>query len=417
MSVEITSTNPVVKAVIEKTAPRPAQIAAARGMLPLPQADLLEVLVNLSQGEDAELSSIAETTLKNQDYQGLPEIVSSNTVSPRILDYFATRENIPSQIHEAIITNPQTPDTAIIRIARQTLNGDLLELITLNQQRMIRVPAIIDAIIANPYRTAEAERRAQETRREFFEKERGAQQIANELRAQGKTAAAEFIEQADFAESLAEIEASGAELTVGSNLTLEDALLIAEHIEAPDSETDDSWLSLEYIEEFYEETEEQRQAIIHKIIGEMKAEDDLTAERVSMITRILRMTMKDRVKLAQKGDREARNILIRDPNRVVAQAVINNPRITEQEVEKIASMRTVPEDVLRQIAIGRKWARIYPIMHNLARNPRTPIGNVVSILTRLQLRDLDAIVKNRNVSEAVRKQAQRLSAARKGGKS
>jgi hypothetical protein len=149
----------------------------------------------------------------------------------------------------------------------------------------------------------------------------------------------------------------------------------------------------------------------------MRADDDeLTTERISMISRILRMTMKDRVKLAQKGDREARNILIRDPNRIVAQAVIQNPRITEQEVEKIAAMRTVPEDVLRQIAIGRKWARIYPIMHNLARNPRTPLGNVVTILTRLQLRDLDAIVKNRNVSEAVRKQAQRLSMARKGGR-
>jgi len=43
-----------------------------------------------------------------------------------------------------------------------------------------------------------------------------------------------------------------------------------------------------------------------------------------MINRIMRMGMKDRVKLAIKGDREARNILIRDPNRIVAQAVVNN---------------------------------------------------------------------------------------------
>ena len=400
---EITSANPVARAIIQGTAPRPAQIAAARGILPLPQADLLEVLVNLAGSDDAELASTAETTLTNQETAALPHIVESTEVAPSILAYFADRENFPAEIHQAIISNPKTPDTAIIKFARKTSNGELLELIALNQQRLIRVPAIIDAIIANPYRTAEAERRAQETKREFFEKERGAQQIANELRARGQEAAAEFIEQSETASS--------------PNFNFEDAVLLAKHIEIPDLETDDSWLSLEYIEEFYEESEEQRQAIVSKIIGELKAEDDeLTAERISMISRILRMTMKDRVKLAQKGDREARNILIRDPNRVVAQAVIQNPRITEQEVEKIAAMRTVPEDVLRQIAISRKWSRVYPIMHNLARNPRMPIGNVMSILVRLQLRDLESIVKNRNVSEAVRKQALRLATQRKGGK-
>jgi hypothetical protein len=399
---EITSANPVVRAIIQGTAPRPAQLAAARGILPLPQPDLLEALVNLAGGSDAELASLAETTLSNQDAGGLQHIVESIETAPSILAYFADQENLPAQIHEAIIANHKTPDTAIIKLSRKTSNGELLELITLNQQRMIRVPAIIDAIIANPYRTAEAERRAQETKREFFEKERGAQQIANELRARGQEAAAEFIEKSE---------------TAATDLSLEDAILLAKHIEIPDIETDDSWLSLEYIEEFYEETEEQRQAIVNKIVGELKAEDDeLTTERISMIMRILRMTMKDRVKLAQKGDREARNVLIRDPNRVVAQAVIQNPRITEQEVEKIAAMRTVPDDVLRQIAISRKWARIYPIMHNLARNPRTPIGNVITILTRLQLRDLEAIVKNRNVSEAVRKQALRLATQRKGSR-
>ena len=126
------------------------------------------------------------------------------------------------------------------------------------------------------------------------------------------------------------------------------------------------------------------------------------------------MGMKDRVKLAMKGDREARNILIRDPNRIVAQAVIQNSRITEQEVEKVSAMRSVPEDVLRQIAINRNWARNYSIVHNLARNPRTPIANVISILTRLQLRDLQAMTKNRNVSDAIRKQALRLVTARAG---
>jgi hypothetical protein len=128
----------------------------------------------------------------------------------------------------------------------------------------------------------------------------------------------------------------------------------------------------------------------------------------------MKMGMKDRTRLAMKGDREARNILIRDPNRIVAQAVIQNPRITEQEIEKVASMRTVTEDILRQIAINRQWSRCYQVVHNLAKNPRTPIANVLNILSRLQLKDLNALSKNRNVSDAVRRQAMRLSQARTG---
>lgn len=408
MTTEITSSNPVVKAIISGTAPAPACLAAARGMLPLPQIDLLEALVFLAKSSDGEIAATANKTLDNQDTSALIDLFENAEVAPTILAHFASKQGLSEHLYEVVLANPKTPDTAVLQFSRQSQNGSLLELVALNQQRLIRTPAIIDAILNNSFRTVEADRRASETKREFFEKERGAQQIANELRAQGKDAAAEFIEKAEFA----------ATLDNPDSLSVDDALFIAKFIEIPDSEVDDSWLSLEYIEEFYEESPEEREAIVNKILGDIRLEenDEITGERISAISRILKMTMKDRVKLAMKGDREARNILIRDPNRVVAQAVVQNPRITEQEVEKIAAMRTVPNDVLRQIAINRQFVRNYIIMLNLARNPRTPIGNVVSILTRLQLRDLQSLVKDRNVSEAVRKQAHRLVNARTGGK-
>ena len=409
MNSEISSTNPAVRAIVAGTAPRPAQVAAARGILPLPQADLMEILVAFAgKTDDAELADAARQTLDAQDAGEIENIVKSNEIAPRVLAFFAERENLPKQIYESILANPKTPDAAIVNFARRTANGELLEIVSLNQQLLIKIPAIIDAIIANPYRTAEAERRASEVKREFFEKARGAQQIADELRAQGKEAAAEFIENAEFAANLQET-------ATATNLSFEDAILLAEHIEVADADIDDSWLALEFIEEFYEETEEQRKLIVDKILGELSAEDDeISGDRISMINRILRMTMKDRVKLAMKGDREARNILIRDPNRIVAQAVIQNARITEQEIEKISAMRSVPGDVLRQIAINRNWARSYSVVHNLARNPRTPISNVMTILTRLQLKDLQAMTKNRNISDAIRKQSLRLVTARQG---
>ena len=84
------------------------------------------------------------------------------------------------------------------------------------------------------------------------------------------------------------------------------------------------------------------------------------------------------------------------------------------QTEKIAAMRSVPEDVLRKVANDRQWARSYAVVHNLARNPRTPVANVMNILSRLQLKDLAALSKNKNVSDTVRRQAHRLSQARTG---
>ena len=404
MNFEIHSTNPVVRSVIEGKVPRPAQLAAARGILPLPEHELLEVLVTFAASGDAELAEHAAATLKAQDAGALAALARSSDAAPSVLNYLSGATDLPAQIHESVLANINTPVEAIVQFAKTSSSSELLELIAFNQQLLIQTPALIDAIIANPAGSAEAQRRAAETKREFFEKERGLQQVASELRAQGKEAAAEFIEQADFA-----LDADGA------GLSADDAAFLASMIEVPDSETDDSWLGLEYLEEIYEETAADRSAIADKIFGEMRMEDShVPNERLSVINMIMRMGMKDRVKLAMKGDREARNILIRDPNRIVAQAVVSNPRLTEQEVEKIAGMRTVTEDILRQLAASRQWSRSYQVVHNLAKNPRTPIANVLNILARLQLRDLAALSKNRNVSDAVRRQALRLSQARTG---
>lgn len=400
MSFAIESANPVVKAVIEGTAPRPARLAAARGILPLPQIDLLEVLVAFATSDDTELSGHAKQTIRTQDTETLNVLVRSAEIPVPILSYLATVGELPRKIHESIISNSKTPVTTIIKFAGETKSVELLDAISLNQQLLVEAPAVIDAILKNPNRTSEVERRATETKREFFQKERGQQQIANELRAQGKEAAAEFIENSEFE---------------GLGISESDALFLAEHIVIPDSETDDSWLGLEFIEEIYEETPEQRQAIVNKILGEFRSESvDLPSERISIINTVMKMGMKDRTRLAMKGDRESRNILIRDPNRIVAAAVVTNPRITEQEIEKIAAMRTITEDILRQIANSRQWSRSYQIVHTLAKNPRTPMANLMNILSRLQLKDLNSLSKNRNVSDAVRRHAVRLSQARTG---
>jgi regulator of extracellular matrix RemA (YlzA/DUF370 family) len=191
--------------------------------------------------------------------------------------------------------------------------------------------------------------------------------------------------------------------------------LIAEHIEVSDADLDDSWLPSERYEELRAETPEEHAANFKRVIEFERIElGDVPPERVSLIRRLMFMNARDRMKMAMKGDREARSILIRDSNRVVAVAVIQNPRVTDQEVENIAAMRTVADEVLRLIAMNRNWARSYAIIHALVRNPRTPLPTAINTLLRIRTKDLKNLSQNRNVSEAVRRQALRLSQARSG---
>jgi hypothetical protein len=399
-----TSSNPIVQAIAGGTAPAQARAMAAKGLLPLAAEDLLEVLVLLRADSDAEIARSAEETLGEQTADVLLGAAQSPEAPLRVLAYLARRADAGREVHEAAVSNERTPAEAVADLAAATAEGSLLELISINQQRLIRAPAIIDAVLANPARTTEAERRVRETRREFFEKQFGVQQVAEEMRARGMTAAAEFVESAESS------VATGAVA-----LSVEDAWLLAQHIEVSDADIDESWLPSERIEELLAESEEQRAENIERIIEEAEKEiGDVAPERISLIRRIMLMTVKDRIKLGMKGDREARSILIRDGNKVVATAVVHNPRITDKEVESIAAMRTVSEDVLRTIALNRAWARSYPIIHNLARNPRTPLPTAVQILTRLHTRDLQSLSQNRNVPESVRRQAYRLTQTRKG---
>jgi hypothetical protein len=399
MTTNANSTNPVVRSIISGNAPPAARLAAARGLLPLPQADLIEALIHLSSDNDPVVARAAQGTLDAQQPSDLLSVAQTNDAAPSVLGYFASLSNASREIHEAVAGNDNTPDGAIALLAGITTDAALLEFITLNQQRLIRAPGIIDAILLNPARTAEAERRAKETRREFFEKERGARQIAQELRARGNNAAAEFFESAELAPA-------------DGQMSVDDAWLIAQHIEVSDADIDDTWLAREFIEEMMAETPEQIAANAQAIINAERLEGDASPERISLIRRIMFMTVKDRVKLGLKGDREARGILVRDSNKIVATAVMHNPRLTDHEVENISTMRTVAEEVLRLIGTNHAWARSYPIIHNLARNPRTPMATAVHILPRIRTKDLKAISLNRNVSEAVRRQAYRLSEMR-----
>lgn len=124
--------------------------------------------------------------------------------------------------------------------------------------------------------------------------------------------------------------------------------------------------------------------------------------RDSTVQKIAALNVAGRMALAMKGSREERAVLVRDPNKIVAAAVLSSPKLNETEVEAIAKMANVSEDVLRTIGVSRAWTKSYAIVHALVRNPKTPLAMSMNFLQRINDRDLRSLSTNRNIPEVLR---------------
>jgi hypothetical protein len=133
------------------------------------------------------------------------------------------------------------------------------------------------------------------------------------------------------------------------------------------------------------------------------SEGETDEERKQSVTqRLASMTVAQRMGVAMKGSREERAILIRDPNRLVSTSVLSSPKLTETEVEAIAKMANVGEEILRIVGANRAWVKNYNVVLALARNPKTPVAMSMNLLNRLNDKDLRALSTNRNVPEVLR---------------
>ncbi len=124
--------------------------------------------------------------------------------------------------------------------------------------------------------------------------------------------------------------------------------------------------------------------------------------------RIAEMAVGKKIKLAYLGNKEARSILIRDRNRVVASAVVKSGRLSDQEVASYAGNKNLDGEVIREIVANKEWMRKYPIRVALVNNPKTPVSEAVSIVSQLQKKDLMMLTRNRNVPSVVSEAAVRL---------
>ena len=135
--------------------------------------------------------------------------------------------------------------------------------------------------------------------------------------------------------------------------------------------------------------------------------DEQDEDKAGTLARLVGLSVMEKVKVAMRGSREERAILIRDPNRLVAAAVLSSPKLTENEVEGIARMANVSEEVLRVIGTNRAWVKSYSVAAGLARNPKTPVAISLHLLQRLNDRDVKLMAADRNIPEPVRLAARR----------
>ena len=139
-------------------------------------------------------------------------------------------------------------------------------------------------------------------------------------------------------------------------------------------------------------------------------------KRTSLLQKLATMRVVERVQSAIKGNRDERQLLIRDPCRVVQRAVLQSPQLTEREVETFAGMASLGEEALRMIATNRKYRKNYAIMRALMFNPKTPLEISMHLLPTIKAVDVKILVTNRNVPETLRTTAMRLQRQRSAPK-
>jgi hypothetical protein len=130
--------------------------------------------------------------------------------------------------------------------------------------------------------------------------------------------------------------------------------------------------------------------------------------RKTLLQQISQMTVSQRVKFAMKGGSEARRTLIRDTNKVVQRAVLQSPRLTDQEVESFASMTNLTDEILRLIGKNRAFRKNYNVIKNLSNNGKAPLDVTLGMLPMLNPTDLKRLSMNKNIPETLRSSAAKL---------
>jgi len=358
-----TSDNPLVQQLLAGTADAQIKLAAARGALPITPIEQLHVLFALRADDAEDVRAAVDETVRGLDDHVLSTIVRDPAVPPATLDFYARHMLDKAEAVSALLANRVLGDATFVFLAGHAI-GTGLELVVTNQVRLIRAQGAIDAALENPVLSTDQRRRLLEIREEFFhKKEREAKRRKEEEERLVRLRAKKEWTQK-------ELEKLQAEVAKETQAEKEAGTLIPDFVESDEADSDDA-------------------------VKEAKK-------------RVQDMSVPEKVMLAIRGSRTERLQLVRDPNRLVATSAIKSPKITDSEVEHIAGMRNVSDEVLRFVGHKREWLRTYSTLLTLVKNPRTPVAVSMNLLGRVQGKDLKVLTTDRNIAEGLRRQAKQI---------
>jgi len=344
--------SPQAEKYARRDAPVEVRRMAAGGALPLPPIELATALFALAHDPDDQVKSRARETLENLPDNICQSVLTGKT-HPALLGYLAHTFKDAADRIESIALNPATDDRTFAFLATLP-HKRVIDIVGNNQQRMLRFPEIVDALGDNPLT--------------------GRATIDRILTFMGiERPEAEVTEDGE--------EAQGPD---GEEITDEVAAAALEALLGDDA----SQFSSDLIEESEAELDEETEGNLFKIIHNMN--------------------VMQKVKLARMGNKDARGLLVRDRNKIVATAAIRSPKITGNEVENFARARNLSEEVLRIIAANRDWTKNYRVKLGLATNPKVRIPTAMKFLNYLQERDLRGIMKSKDVATPVAAHARRI---------
>ena len=352
---------------VDPKAPVPLRMMAAKALVPLSPSDMLSVLFMLSYDPDQGVRDQVQKTSSTLQDRTAASGFRDEEVHPPVLGFFLRLYGQNDTYAEMLILNGNTPDDAVAAVA-EGCSKRTAETIGQNQLRLLRHDGIIRALAQNP------------------------------------NAVGALIDGVcDFAVR------SGVKLDDVPQMTEARVRLFGPQAaaEPPPKEgpTADDIMS-----EF-------------SMPDAPGAEDGVTpmeeAKKLSLSKRIMSMNVSEKIKLATKGNKEARGILMRDSNKLVSVAVIRSPRITDGEVLTQSQSKICIDDVLRVIYSNREWLRKYSIKLALVKNPKVPQGVSMRLIATLHEHDVKSLAKDKNVPGSVqmlaKKQIEKKNAPKKGG--
>lgn len=367
MSMDLTPLDPTTLSAAAQRAlgPGPGRMMASKGMLPLPPADQVAVLYQLSLDADTILASAAKATA-----QGLPEKLLVGTLAdpaldPRILHFFSELFADKPAVFDAIVLNPTVSDPTIAVLAGRG-GAREVDQIAQNEQRLLRHPAIIAAMYMNRKARMSTIDRVVELA------------VRNNVKVPG-------IACWD--------EVARALTGDGGGAASDDAAFdqVADHL----SDHDDTALT----------TGDANQVLPEEETRGTEKEDG----------QFRSLSIPAKIRLATLGNGTARAEAIRDPVKLVAVAAIKSPGVTDIEAARYAGNPSLAEEVIRYISQKKEWTKLYGVKVSLCRNPKTPIPETMKLLPFLREKDLTNLSKSRGVPSAVTAQARKLIMQRRGG--